>query len=104
MRLRSGRAVGGAAEARATPRSAAEARAMLMGRPGGTKMASEHAPTFRRGVKAVFDRWTAMQLAVVNAWGGDGERTEGAGGGRGDRGVVRVAQEQGRARVGGFVD
>ena len=70
MRLRSGRAVGGAAEARATPRSAAEARAMLMGRPGGTKMASEHAPTFRRGVKAVFDRWTAMQLAVMNAWGG----------------------------------
>ena len=68
--MRSGHVVGVSGAAREVPRSAAEARAMLMGGAGATKLPSEHAPTFRRGLKAVFDRWTAIQLAVVNAWGG----------------------------------
>ena len=43
---------------------------LLGGAASSTKMADEHRPVFRRGVKAVFDRWTALQLAIVNAWGG----------------------------------
>ena len=70
MRLRSGHVVGVSGPASAAPRSAAEARAMLMGGGAVTVVPEEHWPTFRRGVKAVFDRWTAIQLAVVNAWGG----------------------------------
>ena len=47
---------------------------MLMGGGAVTVVPEEHWPTFRRGVKAVFDRWTAIQLAVVNAWGGAVDR------------------------------
>lgn len=71
MRLRSGHVVGVSGAANRAPRTAAEARAMLMGARGSAaRMGEEHRPTFDRGVKAVFERWTAMQLAVVNAWGG----------------------------------
>lgn len=70
MRLRSGHVVGVSGPAAAAPRSAAEARARLLSAHSTTKMPEEHAPRFREGVKAVFDRWTAVQLAVLNSWGG----------------------------------
>lgn len=50
-------------------RSAAEARARLL-TPQTRAMDEVHVSTFARGLKAVFSRWTALQLAIVNAWGG----------------------------------
>lgn len=31
---------------------------------------AEGRPLFEEGVRLVFDRWTALQLAVENGWGG----------------------------------
>ena len=68
MRLRSGHRVGVSGPANAIPTSAAEARAMLM--RDAVVMPEEHAPAFREGLAGLLARWTALQLAILNEWGG----------------------------------
>ena len=34
------------------------------------KMPDEHAPAFCEGLTGILNRWTALQLAVLNEWGG----------------------------------
>jgi hypothetical protein len=68
MRLRSGHRVGVSGPANAIPTSAAEARAMLM--RDAVVMPEAHAPAFREGLAGLLARWTALQLAILNEWGG----------------------------------
>tara|TARA_B110001469_G_C9529019_1_gene263073 strand:- start:373 stop:759 length:387 start_codon:yes stop_codon:yes gene_type:complete len=35
-----------------------------------TKMPDLHAPAFREGLQGLMNRWTALQLAILNEWGG----------------------------------
>ena len=35
-----------------------------------TKMPDEHAATFCEGLAGILNRWTALQLAITNEWGG----------------------------------
>mmetsp|Transcript_9777 Transcript_9777/g.36292 ORF Transcript_9777/g.36292 Transcript_9777/m.36292 type:complete len:269 (+) Transcript_9777:473-1279(+) len=68
MRLRSGHRVGVSGPAAKIPTTAAEARALLM--KDVTKMPDAHAPAFREGLQGLMNRWTALQLAILNEWGG----------------------------------
>lgn len=68
MRLRSGHRVGVSGPAAKIPTTAAEARALLM--KDVTKMPDLHAPAFREGLQGLMNRWTALQLAILNEWGG----------------------------------
>jgi hypothetical protein len=40
----------------------------------------EHRPAFEEGVRQAFKRWTALCLAIENAWGGEGEMSRQKGG------------------------
>ena len=66
-RLRSGRVLGGGFQ------SAAEAKAALLGGAEGRGRVAFTRDTealLLRGITAVFDRWTALTMAVANEWGG----------------------------------
>jgi pre-rRNA-processing protein TSR2 len=68
MRLRSGHRVGVDGPAAKIPQTAAEARAMLM--KDAVKMPDEHVLAFKQGLAGLLNRWTALQLAITNEWGG----------------------------------
>lgn len=80
-RLRSGRVLNNSDEKNVSSggfSSAAEAKAALLSSGGGGQGASKKKSTFTeenerllsRGIQAVFERWTALTMAVVNEWGG----------------------------------
>jgi len=70
MRLRNGKIIRANASG---IQSAEEARATLLAPARATKALDEtSANAFGRGLSGVFARWTALQLAVVNDWGGGG--------------------------------
>jgi pre-rRNA-processing protein TSR2 len=68
MRLRSGHRVGVDGPAAKIPQTAAEARAMLM--KDAVRMPDEHVLAFKQGLAGLLNRWTALQLAISNEWGG----------------------------------
>ena len=68
MRLRSGHRVGVDGPAAKIPQTAAEARAMLM--KDAVRMPDEHVLAFKQGLAGLLNRWTALQLAITNEWGG----------------------------------
>lgn len=39
-------------------------------------LASEHRGAYEEGVKIVLSKWTALQLAIENLWGGDSTKTK----------------------------
>ena len=79
-RLRSGRVLNSSDEKIVSSggfSSAAEAKAALLSSGGGGQGASkkitfteENERLLSRGIQAVFERWTALTMAVVNEWGG----------------------------------
>lgn len=78
-RLRSGRVLNNSDEKNVSSggfSSAAEAKAALLssGGQGASKKKStfteENERLLLRGIQAVFERWTALTMAVVNEWGG----------------------------------
>jgi pre-rRNA-processing protein TSR2 len=42
----------------------------LVGQTNSTPMPPQNKPRFEEGVNLLFLRWTALQLAVENGWGG----------------------------------
>ena len=79
-RLRSGRVLNNSDEKNVSSggfSSAAEAKAALLSSGGGGQGAykkitftEENERLLSRGIQAVFERWTALTMAVVNEWGG----------------------------------
>ena len=43
-----------------------------------TKMPDEHAAAFCEGLAGILNRWTALQLAILNEWGGAESAAKGA--------------------------
>ena len=68
MRLRSGHRVGVDGPAARVPQTAAEARAMLLKET--VRMPDNNAGAFKEGLAGLLNRWTALQLAITNEWGG----------------------------------
>ena len=48
--------------------------ALVGGQTKSGPMPPQHRPLFEEGVALVFGRWTALQLAIVNEWGGSSSR------------------------------
>ncbi|KAL4527219.1 hypothetical protein Ndes2526B_g09075 [Nannochloris sp. 'desiccata'] len=49
----------------------------LVGQTTSTPMPPQNKPHFEEGVNLLFQRWTALQLAVVNEWGGGNSKEKG---------------------------
>ncbi|GAB4815978.1 hypothetical protein N2152v2_003024 [Parachlorella kessleri] len=47
---------------------------LVGGKAAKLEMAPQHKPVFEEGVALAFGRWTALQLGVVNEWGGPSSR------------------------------
>jgi hypothetical protein len=45
-------------------------RRVLCTLPAAVLMPAEHEAAFREGLAGVLARWTALQLAITNEWGG----------------------------------
>ncbi len=48
--------------------------ALVGGKSASVPMPQQHKPVFEEGVALAFGRWTALQLGVVNEWGGPNSR------------------------------
>lgn len=48
--------------------------ALVGGKPAPVEMPPQHKPVFEEGVALAFGRWTALQLGVLNEWGGPNSR------------------------------
>lgn len=46
----------------------------LVGQTSSTAMPAQNKPMFEEGVALLFQRWTALQLAVHNEWGGSSSK------------------------------
>lgn len=51
----------------------------LVGNTASATMPAGHRPAFEAGVQMLFQRWTALQLGVLNEWGGSNSREKAAG-------------------------
>ena len=49
----------------------------LVGQTTSTPMPAKNKPQFEEGVSLLFQRWTALQLAVANEWGGGSSKEKG---------------------------
>ena len=46
----------------------------LVGQTSNVPMPAQNKPLFEEGAALLFQRWTALQLAVVNEWGGSSSK------------------------------
>jgi len=46
----------------------------LIGKTANVPMPAENKPAFEEGCYLIFYRWTALQLAIENEWGGSSSR------------------------------
>lgn len=51
----------------------------LVGSTAPSIMPKEHRPAFEAGVKILFSKWTALQLGVMNEWGGPNSKEKAEG-------------------------
>ena len=49
----------------------------LVGQTASSPMPPQNKPQFEEGVNLLFQRWTALQLAVANEWGGSSSKEKG---------------------------